>query len=87
MPKIKAGTLKPQIDQLKKSIQEKGDALSGEERRSTTHRLKRMQRKARRIRTLESARTPAAPKPAEETSPAADSSDTDSQETTPKTEA
>ena len=85
MPKIKAGTLKPQIDQLKKSIQEKGDALSGEERRSTTHRLKRMQRKARRIRTLESARTPAAPKPTEET--AAASSDANSQETTPKTEA
>jgi hypothetical protein len=87
MPKMKAGTLKPQIDQLKKSIQEKGDTLAGEERRSTTHRLKRMQRKARRIRTLESARTPAAPKPAEGAAPAADSSDASPQQTRPETEA
>lgn len=62
MPKTKAGTLKPKIDQLRKEIREKGDALAGEERRREVHRLKRLQRKARRIRTLESARS-AAEKP------------------------
>ncbi|MGD8375459.1 MAG: hypothetical protein PVF68_04900 [Acidobacteriota bacterium] len=59
MPKTKAGTLKPQIDQLRKEIREKGDALAGEERRREMHRLKRLQRKVRRIRKLETARTTA----------------------------
>ena len=63
MPKIKAGTLKPVIDQIKKTIQEKGESLSQEERRQLTHRLKRMQRKGRRIRTLEENRTVVAAKP------------------------
>ena len=69
MPSMKAGTLKPAIDQLKKTIAEKGDSLSPEERRATAHRLKRMQRKSRRIRLLEEARTPAPKAKTEEAAP------------------
>ena len=69
MPSMKAGTLKPAIDQLKKTIAEKGDSLSHPERRTAAHRLKRMQRKARRIRLLEEARTPAPKVKAEEAAP------------------
>ena len=54
MPKTKAGTLKPIIDQLKKTITERGDATPIEQR-PLTRRLKRLQRKARRIHTLEQA--------------------------------
>jgi hypothetical protein len=52
MPKTKAGTLKPEIDKLRKSLRE-----SGEEPRVATRpgrtRLKRLQRKARRLQALE----------------------------------
>ena len=52
MPKTKAGTLKPVIDQLRKTLREKKDA-AGAERRALRSRLKRLQRKARRIHRLE----------------------------------
>ena len=55
MPKMKAGTLKPAIDEVKKTLQEKADSLSENEARSLRHRVKRMQRKARSIHVLDSA--------------------------------
>ena len=49
MPKVKAGTLKPAIDELQKSLEKKGESLSLAERRQLTKRLKRTLRKWRRF--------------------------------------
>ncbi len=70
MPKTKAGTLKPVIDELKKKILGGQDSLPLKEKRVMTRRLKRLQRKACRIRKSEEAsaastRPKAEPAPAE----------------------
>ena len=52
MPRTKAGTLKPKIDQIRKALREK-KAEPTAENRALRGRLKRMQRKARRIHTAE----------------------------------
>jgi hypothetical protein len=57
MPKVKAGTLKPVIDQIRRTLVEKAEGMSPAERRRMRHRLKRVQRKARRIRGEEEGRT------------------------------
>ena len=70
MPKVKAGTLNPKIDAVKKNLEEKKDSLSAADRRGMAHHLKRLQRKARRIRTQET-RLAAATKPKEAAAEAA----------------
>lgn len=70
MPKVKAGTLKPAIDQLKTRLREKGESVALPERRAMSRRLKRLQRKARRIHTEEERRAKAAAKPSEDASAA-----------------
>ena len=64
MPRTKVGTLKPKIDQIRKTLREKKEA-AGAESRALRVRLKRMQRKARRIHAAEQKR---APKPKAEAS-------------------
>jgi len=57
MPRTKVGTLKPKIDQIRKTLREKKEAL-GPEGRALRTRLKRMQRKSRRIHAAEQKRAP-----------------------------
>jgi len=57
MPRSKVGTLKPKIDQIRKTLREKKESL-GAESRSLRVRLKRMQRKVRRIHAEEQKRSP-----------------------------
>ena len=57
MPRTKVGTLKPKIDQIRKTLREKKETL-GAEGRALRVRLKRMQRKARRIHAAEQKRAP-----------------------------
>lgn len=57
MPRAKVGTLKPKIDQMKKTLREKKEAVGAESRALRT-RLKRMQRKARRIHTADRLHAP-----------------------------
>ena len=56
MAKHKVGTLKPAIDQLRKRIEEKREALTLRDRRSLTRKLRRLQRKVRTIRATEASR-------------------------------